>query len=278
MIKAAINKGYSLSPNTDVLSAYAISKYLNEEYQNLRIEVFKTLTSTNEAVRKLAINGEAEGKVIISEEQTAGRGRGNRSFFSPAGTGIYMSILLRPKLIAADSALLTTAAAAAVAAAIERISGKNTQIKWINDIYVQGRKVCGILTEASMSLKGGGLDYAVLGIGINVSPPSGGFPEELAGIAAAIFSKGDNMGDIRNRLTAEVLNSFMAYYSHLADKPFLPEYKKRIFILGKTVTVLKGEGQREATALDIDSACRLKVRYGDGAEEYLSSGEIRIKT
>lgn len=276
-IQAVTNKGYSLSPLTDILSAGAISKYLNLQGQKLRLEVFKTIPSTNEAVKILASNGEAEGKVILSEEQTAGRGRNGRQFFSPPRTGIYMSILVRPKLSAAESTLLTTSAAVAVALAIENVSGKDTQIKWVNDVFMEGKKVCGILTEASMSLENGLLDYAVLGIGINVALPADGFPDELSGIAAAVFSESNHYGDLRCRLVADVLNRFMEFYEHLADRRFLSEYRKRMISLGKPVTVIKNNQQLEATAIDIDNDCHLKVRYANGDEEYLSSGEVRIK-
>lgn len=276
-IKAVTNKGYSLSPATDILSAAAISNYLKAECSALQIEVQKSLPSTNEAVKKLALSGEAEGKVIISEEQTAGRGRKNRNFYSPSGTGVYMSLLLRPKISAPESFLLTTAAAVAVSKAIEAVSGKATSIKWVNDVFIDGKKVCGILTEASLSIESGLLDYAVLGIGINVSLPPSGFPEEIAGIATSVFSDSEHSGDLRNRLVGEVLNHFMAFYKHLTDRLFLPEYKNRIFFLGRTVAVLKENQQRQATALDVDDHCRLLVRYEDGEEEYLSSGEVSIR-
>ncbi|WP_379127318.1 biotin--[acetyl-CoA-carboxylase] ligase [Paenibacillus sp. sgz500958] len=276
-IQAVTNKGYSLSHLTDILSAGAISKYLDTQAQKLRLEVVKTIPSTNEAAKILASNGEAEGKVILAEEQTAGRGRNGRPFFSPPKTGIYMSILLRPKLSAAESILLTTSAAVAVALAIENVSGKATQIKWVNDVCIEGKKVCGILTEASLSLENGLLDYAVLGIGINVALPAGGFPDDLSGIATAVFPESIHYDDLRCRLVAEVLNRFMEFYVHLTDRRFLPEYRTRIISLGKTVLVVKDNKQREATAIDIDNDCRLKVRYENGDEEYLSSGEVSIK-
>jgi BirA family biotin operon repressor/biotin-[acetyl-CoA-carboxylase] ligase len=276
-IKAVTNKGYALSSNTDILSVSAITNYLDEQCEDLRIEVLKSSESTNEAVKKLALNGDAEGKVILSEEQTAGRGRKSRTFYSPPGTGIYMSLLLRPKISAADSFLLTTSAAVAVSLAIESVSNKDTKIKWVNDVFMDDKKVCGILTEASLSLESGLLDYAVLGIGINVSHPSGGFPEDLSDIATSVFSDSTNNGDIRNRLAAEILNHFMTFYEGLTDRLFLPEYKKRMLFLGKTVTILKDNKKSEATAIDIDNDCRLKVRYANGEEEYLSSGEVSIK-
>ncbi|WP_339225013.1 biotin--[acetyl-CoA-carboxylase] ligase [Paenibacillus sp. FSL H8-0332] len=275
-IQAVTNKGYSLSPQTDILSAAAVAKYLDARGHKLRLEVFKSVASTNELVKALASGGEAEGKVILSEEQTAGRGRKGRPFFSPAGTGIYMSILLRPRLSAADATLLTTSAAVAVALAIESVSGLSTQIKWVNDVFMNGKKVCGILTEASLSLESEWLDYAVLGIGINVTLPSGGFPAELSEVATSIYEAGNPQGDLRNRLTAEVLNRFMGYYEQLKERLFLPEYRQRMMSLGETVMVVKEHQEQAATAVDIDNDCRLKVRYPNGDEEYLSSGEVRI--
>ncbi|WP_339256804.1 biotin--[acetyl-CoA-carboxylase] ligase [Paenibacillus sp. FSL P2-0136] len=275
-IQAVTNKGYSLSPQTDILSAAAVAKYLDARGQTLRLEVFKSVASTNELVKALASGGEAEGKVILSEEQTAGRGRKGRPFFSPAGTGIYMSILLRPRLSAADATLLTTSAAVAVALAIESVSGLSTQIKWVNDVFMNGKKVCGILTEASLSLENEWLDYAVLGIGINVALPAAGFPAGLSEIATSIYQAGNPEGDLRNRLTAEVLNRFMGYYEQLKERLFLPEYRQRMMSLGETVMVVKEHQEQAATAVDIDNDCRLKVRYPNGGEEYLSSGEVRI--
>lgn len=276
-ISAVTNKGYSLSAQTDILSARAIEKYLTGSALDLRLEVFKSLSSTNHTAKELASDGEAEGKVILSEEQTAGRGRAGKSFFSPSGTGLYMSILLRPKMPAAESSLLTTAAAVAVARAIERVSGRQAQIKWVNDVFVEGKKVCGILTEAALSVESGGLDYAVVGIGINIFEPFGGFPPELSEIITSVLTQNGKNGDIRSRIAAEVLSEFMGFYDELDKKRFLLEYKRRSFILGKEIMVITGSESRRALALELDDDCRLKVRYEDEREEYLSSGEISVK-
>ena len=139
------------------------------------IKTYKTLESTN-SLLKLDAEAEAPtGTIVISEEQTKGRGRMGRSFYSPGNTGIYMSILLRPKISAYESLSITTCAAVAVAEAIEMNSNKKAEIKWVNDIFVNNKKVCGILTEASLDLENGGLRYAILGIGINVFAPRKAF-------------------------------------------------------------------------------------------------------
>jgi hypothetical protein len=124
----------------------------------------------------------------------------NRNFYSPPGTGVYMSLLLRPKVPAADSPLITLAAAVSVAEAVEAVSGSRAQIKWVNDIVMNGGKVCGILTEAALDLESGSLDYAVLGIGVNAKTPDDGFPKELQGVAGAVFGRGEAPPDARSRI------------------------------------------------------------------------------
>ena len=274
-ISAVTNRGYSLSEDTDILSVQSVSKYLDGPARDLRLNVFKSLSSTNLFARERALQGEPEGLAVLADRQTLGRGRLDRVFFSPSGTGLYMSLLLRPRLSVGDALLLTTAAAVAVAEAIEEASGKKTQIKWVNDILIDGKKVSGILTDAALSLENGGVDYAIVGIGINVLPPAGGFPPALREIAAPVFQAGG--GDLRSHLAGSVLNRLTRYYTNLSDRTFFPAYRERLFFLGKTVTVLKKSGPVQATALGIDENFRLRVRYDGGQEELLSNGEIRIR-
>lgn len=227
-----------------------------------------------------------------------------------------MSILLLPSALSADQAMrFTTIAAVATAEAIEAVSGRSASIKWVNDIYVSGRKVCGILTEASFNPEDGTLDYAVVGIGINVYEPAGGFPEDIRDRAGAIASSGaghrvtssgagthavsseepmcspetimDHGG--RNRLAGEILSRFFSYCSELRsygssiqNSPSVPayvnEYRNRCFVTGTDVDVLRaGSDPVKAHVLGIDDNCHLMVRYEDGSEETLSSGEISIR-
>ena len=273
-IDAVTNKGYSLSENTNILSSKTISKYLTCD--KFRFDIHKKVTSTNSVARTFATAGESEWLVVIADEQTDGRGRYGRNFFSPSGTGIYMSILLRPNLSSADSVLITTAAAVAVSQAIESISGQETQIKWVNDILIDGKKVCGILTEASFSLENNCMEYVVLGIGINTVDSKEGFPLEIKDTATVVFDPESNVADSRNRLIAEILNRLTFYYSGIEQKTFVEEYKKRSLVIGKNILVHSQNNSYNATALDIDEFCRLKVRAQDGEEKYLSSGEICI--
>lgn len=275
-IDAIPNKGYSLSVNTDILSAQGVRKYLSSACGSLDINVLSRTESTNALLRKKADAGKAEGYVIAANEQTAGRGRRGRTFFSPADTGIYMSLLLRPTEMTPDRAVtITTMAAVAACEAIEEVSGKQTGIKWVNDVYLNDRKISGILTEASVSIENNRIDYMILGIGINVYPPASGFPDEIKGIAGSVFEKRQNDG--KNSLAAGFLNHFMEYYRKRDASDYAERYRARSLAVGREITVLSPSGSIRAQALDVDERCRLIVRYGDGRTERLSSGEISIR-
>lgn len=272
-IDAIQNKGYSLSVNTDIVSPQGIQKYLTHTCDTVKLHILQKVKSTNALLREQADAGSQEGHIIIANAQSDGRGRFGRSFFSPVDTGIYMSLLLRPVELSPEQAVKITAmAAVAVCEAIETVSGKQTWIKWVNDIYCDGRKICGILTEASLSIENGSIDYIIIGIGINVYMPQNGFPEEIEQIAGAVFDK--KKDDAKNLLIAEVLNHFMGYYKENAN--YVQEYRIRSLVIGKQITVLSSSGDKKAFALDVDDTCALIVQYTDGSIEHLSSGEIRI--
>lgn len=250
-----------------------IEKGLTGTAKRASIKLYDTLKSTNKTAAALALRGAREFTVVIAEGQTMGVGRCGKSFFSPAKTGLYMSIVLRPSQSAADCVLLTAAAAVAVAEAVEAATGKSAEIKWVNDIYVGARKVCGILTTGAVSGDTGKLRYAVTGIGINVLPPKGGFPADLQDTAAAVAQEGDELFAL---IAAGVLNRFAEYYDRLDERTFFNEYKRRMFILGKNITVIKNGVGKAAVALDINERCQLLVRYENGDVEVLDSGEISV--
>ncbi|MGN0135531.1 biotin--[acetyl-CoA-carboxylase] ligase [Anaerotignum sp.] len=275
-IDAVPNKGYCLSVHTDILSAQGIQKYLNPTCGALELHVLPEVGSTNTLLREKANAGAAEGCTVIANAQTEGRGRMGRSFYSPTDTGIYMSLLLRPAAFTPVQAMgLTTMAAVAACEAIEEVSGKQAQIKWVNDIYMDGKKVSGILTEAALGLENGSLEYVVLGIGINVYPPKEGFPQEISQIAGAIFPERQNDG--KNHLAAAFLNHFMEYYEGKKSADYVEKYRERSMVVGKEIYVRSPDGEKKAMALDVDQACYLLVRYEDGSIERLSSGEISIR-
>lgn len=245
-----------------------ISKYLDSQ---IAVLVHDELASTNKTARELAssLSGEA---LIVARRQSGGRGRMGRSFFSPEG-GLYMSLLLRPEMSAEESVRLTTAAAVAVCRAVDAATGERCEIKWVNDVYLRGRKVCGILTEAQIT--GGKLAYAVVGIGVNLIPPEGGFPEDIKNRAGAVFDRID--GDADNRLAATIVNEFMRLYKDGTEH--LCEYRQRSFLIGREVDVMRiADGERRpATVIAVDDECRLVVRYPDGSAEALGSGDVSVR-
>ena len=160
-IESVQNKGYSLSTSSDFLSSEGIRLYLNEEFRDIPLAVYKTIESTNTEAKLLAVQNADHGTIIVSEEQTKGRGRFGRDFFSPSESGIYMSIILKPKLNIENSVLVTTATAVAVCEAIDKFTDQEPQIKWVNDIFIGDKKVCGILTEAVTNFESGMMDSRI---------------------------------------------------------------------------------------------------------------------
>lgn len=252
-----------------------IRKHLLPYARDIIIETVDTIDSTNDEMKRRALNGQKEITLLIAEHQTKGKGSKGRSFFSPDGTGCYMSFLLRPVYPAEECTLLTTMASAVTAQAIEKVTGKKTDIKWINDIYIQRRKVAGILTQAGFAKDSRYLEYAIVGIGINISEPRGGFPDEIENIAAAVSSDGSG---IKNRLICEIINLFVYYYNSLAHREYMREYRKRLFFLGEEITVISGDNSYKAIAKDIDDMCHLIVKTEEGETKTLFGGEISIKT
>lgn len=235
--------------------------------------VLDACPSTNTYLKEHAA-GLPQGFVLIARSQSAGRGRLGRRFYSPEGTGLYMSVLLRPELDAGELTLITPAAAVAVRRAIAELSGAEAKIKWVNDLLLHGRKVCGILTEAGF--RGGSVvDYAVLGIGVNVCPPEGGFPEELRDIAGAVLPGFDP--EARWSLAAAILRHFFAIYATLPDRGFVEEYRKANTVIGREVNIISDGTSRPAFVLDIDRDCSLLVRYPDGTEGTVNAGEATIR-
>ena len=272
-IEAVTNRGYRLSPSNDALTAEGIRRELGDLADRFSIELLRDCTSTNSVLKEKAAKL-PEWHTVIAGHQSAGRGRKGRSFHSPEGTGLYMSVLLRPQLPIGDAVLITAAAAVAVCRAVEELSGVCPGIKWVNDIFLYGRKICGILSEASMDMESGAVESVILGIGINITPPAEGFPPPLSDIAGAVFpSRQRNM---RSRMAAAFLRHFFRIYADFPNRSFVPEYRSLNFLPGRRILILQAHGPRPAAALDIDDRCRLTVQYDDGTQEALSSGEVSV--
>ena len=228
-----------------------------------------SLESTNDTAKNMQNPG--HGGVIMADSQTAGRGRHGRSFFSPPGCGIYMSVILRPAQMQLDNlALVTPMAAVAVCEAIEATTAKAPGIKWVNDVLLDGKKICGILTETVPGAPGE-ISHIVVGIGVNFAMPPGGFPEDIAHIAGALFEVPDIS---RNQLAAEIINRLLSH-ENTAHR-IAAAYKKRLLVLRKRVLVTSPGVTYEATALDIDSNGGLIVQKDNGEILTLATGEISI--
>jgi len=210
-IDAVSNRGYTLTHDNDILSRAGIVPYLADEEFAKKIHIHKSLQSTNKTAKELAINGSEHGTIIIANTQTTGKGRYDKHFYSPPATGLYMSIILRsPELDLTNTTHITKTAAVAVCKTIENLTCLNPKIKPVNDIFLNSKKICGILTEAISDLESGNIEWAVVGIGINVSTAN--FPKELENIATSIFAESSESVDaaLRSRLAAELTNFFLS--------------------------------------------------------------------
>ncbi len=236
----------------------------------IRPFVFECMESTNSYAKK-NLTESAEGDCIFALLQTGGRGRLGRSFFSYDG-GIYMSLILKPDLTAEGSLFITTAAAVAVSRAIEAVCGKKTQIKWVNDIYIDGKKVCGILTEGIIG-EGGTLSGAVLGIGINLGAPQS-FPADISSIADSVLDRPDTF-DLKAKVVAAIVSEFFAIYKNPHSKEYMKEYRSRSYLDGKTVEFMREDTLHTAQVLGITDDAGLIISE-NGEERILSAGEVSV--
>lgn len=228
---------------------------------DIAVTQLKTVASTNTFAKENIVNFDLPA-LIIAEKQTAGRGRQGKSFFSPEGTGLYMTLVFHSPQ---NCDLLTPAAAVAVCNTLEAY-GIQPKIKWVNDVFIDGLKACGILTECFLS---GGKSYIALGIGINLTTSE--FPDDLQ-IAGSV-----NIVCDKTKLALEISNTILEYVQNQNDGFILEEYQKRLFVIGKKITYSKDNIEYSATVKDINEHCNLIVERTDGFEDILSSGEISIK-
>ncbi|MBQ8545369.1 MAG: biotin--[Clostridia bacterium] len=271
-ITSTSNVGYTLNKSVDIFNESSIKSHLKSP---CKILIYNKEGSSNTIAKRLTQEGESEGTVVIVKSQTEGRGRLGRSFISTSENGVYMSIILKPSLPASEALNITIIGAIAVAEAIERTSGIDTQIKWVNDIYMGKKKVSGILTEAGLNFENGMLDYAVIGIGVNVLPPDDGFAPEIEEIATSIYKKSAPCG-YKARLVAQIIDTFFEYYNQPKNKAYIEKYRKKSNIIGKEIEVSVGNELVTGVAVDIDDNANLVVRTSLG-ERAFYSGEARIK-
>ena len=272
-IEAAQNKGYCLSESSNRLSAEGVRLYLDSP--DVMIEIYKETDSTNRVAKQAALTGHAgHGAFVAAGCQTAGRGRKGRVFYSPMDAGLYLSVILKPNGTVQESLLFTTAAATAVYKAVRDICGISLDIKWVNDLFYQGKKVCGILTEAVTDFESGDIQFIVVGIGVNLYQDPETLPEELKGVAGAIYQTAkDAEAADRNKLTAAIVNYLL---DEIKERKVSKEYIEHNIVPGHKIHILDGERTRYVDALSICEDGRLCVREQDGQESLLSYGEVSI--
>ncbi len=266
------NMGYRLDLG-DEIDEFSVKKHLIGKH---KLYIYRKESSSNTVAKSLCQKGESEGSVVIVKSQTGGKGRMGRSFISESENGLYMSIILRPKISADKCVNITVAGAVAVLEAIEELSDKSCQIKWVNDIYIGEKKCCGILTEASFDFESGRVQYAIIGIGVNLCPPVGGFDKEIGEIACGVYEKEYPKG-FKAKLCAQIINNFFKYYGCLDNKEYIRAYKEKSNIIGKHVDVYVGDEVVYGTATDIDDNANLVVRDESGRVHTFNSGEARVR-
>lgn len=237
---------------------------------------FNTIDSTNTRAKEMAAQGAPHGTVLIADSQTGGRGRMGRSFHSPAESGIYLSMLLRPKCLAKELMHLTCAAAVAAADGIQAATGLRPGIKWTNDLVIGKKKLGGILTELSVD-GGGNVEYAVVGVGINCNQNTDDFPEEIKQIATSLqLATGKTIN--RAAVIAQILVALQNMSESLQDPAAtLDRYRTDCITLGQEISLVRGGEVRHGKALDVDNQGALVVEFTDGSKQPIQSGEVSIR-
>ena len=277
IINSSTNKGYKIDEKCDILSKYGISHNLIDELKNIDIKVYNTIDSTNTEAKRLLYTEELSNfTVLVSDEQTTGRGRTGKSFSSPKGSGIYISIVIFPRERFDFNSfdLVTIKAAVAVVNAIKNKTDKKPQIKWVNDIFINHKKVCGILTEADTDFESREIKSIIVGIGLNFDTKIEEFGEELKNIATSLNLENKLL---RNEMIAEILNQFYQAYYNYDNNEILKLYKEDSLLLGRMVTFTKNGVRYSAKAVDINEKGNLIVELENNEQMILSSGEVSVK-
>lgn len=274
-IDAGTNRGYRLAPESDRLTASGIGQWILPELRD-KLVVLSETDSTNNRAREMASSGAPSGTVVVADRQTAGKGRMGRSFASPSGSGIYLSIVADPEADMSKGILITTAAAVATARAVKNVTGIDVDIKWVNDLYKGPKKLCGILCEAVTDIETGGIESVVIGIGINFKAQRDAYPPEVLERMGFLYD-GEKPAVTRNRLAAEIANEVWKLSRDLDDHSFIDEYRSRSNVIGRDINYIVGGEAHPARAVDIDDMGGLIIEEPDGSRRTLSSGEISIR-
>lgn len=282
-IDACTRQGYRLVGKCDVINPHEVEKCLKTSILGKNIIFLKETESTNDAAESLAHRGGAEGTVIIADSQLSGRGRMGRKWSSPAGKGIWMSLILRPSIPPAQTPLITLAASLAVARALRKVANICPGIKWPNDIILDGKKVCGILTEMNTEINR--VNYIVLGIGINIGQKLSDFEEEIKDKAISLTMylqrNSRNFENVmRSDIIKAVIEELEELYISLLDgdgASIVEGWKKYSITIGRRISISSGDSRCAGKAVDIAPDGSLVVECEDGTIKTVSSGEISIR-
>ena len=248
-----------------------IKKHLNK---NTKIIIHDELPSSNTEAKKLALNGEAEFTAVIAKRQTQGKGRLGRSFISNSENGLYMSIILKPEIPLCKCVDITVMAAVAVMEAINETSDVLPSIKWVNDIYINDKKACGILVESTCEKDK--ITNAIVGIGVNITPPQGGFDTAIKDIATSIFEENTPL-NYKEILCAQIINKIAYYYNNFEDKAYMDVYRKNSNIINEEVDIYIGNEIVRGIAIEINDKAELVVKTENDEIRVFNSGEARVR-
>lgn len=277
-IDSATNRGYRLLAATEQLCQREILRVLGDHPWADRITVLESVDSTNTLAKKLAAEGAPHGTVVVADRQTGGRGRMGRSFSSPPGVGVYLTVILRPSAPPQQLLHLTAVAAEATVEAIEETVGLRPGIKWTNDVVLERRKCVGILTEMSIQAESGLVDYVVVGIGTNCNHTPEDFPEEVRPVAISLREATGKAVDRNAYAAALICQLYRADQGLLTEKAaWLRRYAEDCVTIGQDVQVIRNGQVRPAHADGIDEDAGLLVTYPDGSKETVSSGEVSVR-
>ncbi len=272
-VLALPNKGYRLPPTYDPLQASVLREALGEK---IPLWVYPDVDSTNTLLKNLTRESAVHGSALLADSQRAGRGRMGRSFYSPALTGLYLSVLLKPDSSFQIGLNITLKAAVLAARCIEKYTSSPVGVKWVNDLYTDTGKVGGILTEATVNVENGIVDTVVVGVGLNLLSPKDGFPEAIAGRAAPLFTP-DNYRPVKNALAEDLVKAYRGLLNTEQDAALLSEYRKRSVVLGKEVVATIGKRQINGIAVAIENDGTLVLKKNNGQIEHLVSAEVSLR-
>ena len=275
-IEAQQNKGYKLMAAPDLMTEAEIKSLMHTEWVAKEVLYFDTIDSTNIKAQELAENGYPSGTLVVADKQESGKGRRGRSWVSPSGTGVFMTLMIKPDINPNNASMLTLVAALAVAKAITSVTGEEAMIKWPNDIVVNGKKVCGILTE--MNAQFDYINHIVVGIGINVHNES--FPEEISQMASSLMIEAGGKRFHRAQIIAETMSYFEQYYDTFLKTQDLSalvrEYDELLVNRNKSVRVLDPKEPFDGKAMGITPKGELIVDTWE-SRKLVSSGEVSVR-